>query len=440
MFTGAKILLFLWLNVVRTIASDLPEPRLVIIGQTGAGKSTLANVLIGEAVDCTNCTFAVCNGHDSCTKQTKYAVAQWLGVGQLFTVVDTPGFGDSDNDDNILIDEMMDVLKNTVEGTNGIILLINGEEERFDASLQQMMREMQALFGEEFWSSTIIGVSHWAYDAKSVAQRNYTGKTEEKFMEEWNSLLREKFHIEVDLQGVFIDSWSQQPWNVPDENQQAAFQRETSKLWDFAQQNDLFTFRTVGDVLEENQELKAEIKWLNDVITNNISKLSQSISANSEEIADLRTDIEDGINSLEQLPLGTILSWTPYPDENTQHPAEIPDGWVLCDGSDITEGIWAGHRTPDINNSKRFLRGGAVVEALNIEEDSIKSLTVNDQVYYWQNCPSGAHSVGTLKLDAHKPGNNPDHYCEYTRDVTGETGGTETKPINMNVVFIIKIK
>jgi len=58
-----------------------------------------------------NCTFPICDGHDSCTKETKYAVGQWLGDGDMFTIVDTPGFGDSDNDDNILIDEMMDVLK-----------------------------------------------------------------------------------------------------------------------------------------------------------------------------------------------------------------------------------------------------------------------------------------------------------------------------------------
>jgi len=49
----------------------------------------------------------VCDGHDSCTKETTYAVGPWLGDGDNFTIVDTPGFGDSDNDDNILIDEMM---------------------------------------------------------------------------------------------------------------------------------------------------------------------------------------------------------------------------------------------------------------------------------------------------------------------------------------------
>ena len=99
--------------------------------------------MIGEDVDCQNCSFPICNGHDSCTKETTFAVGQWLGVGDMLTVVDTPGFGDSDNDDNSLIDEMMNVLKSVIKGANAIVLLVNGGEERFDASLQQMMREMQ---------------------------------------------------------------------------------------------------------------------------------------------------------------------------------------------------------------------------------------------------------------------------------------------------------
>ena len=36
----------------------------------------------------------------------RYATGQWLGSGDEFTIVDTPGFGDSDNDDNLLIDEV----------------------------------------------------------------------------------------------------------------------------------------------------------------------------------------------------------------------------------------------------------------------------------------------------------------------------------------------
>ena len=53
------------------------------------------------------------------------------------------GFGDSDNDDNGLIDEMMSVLKGTLKGANAIVLLVNGQDQRVNAAIQQMLREMQ---------------------------------------------------------------------------------------------------------------------------------------------------------------------------------------------------------------------------------------------------------------------------------------------------------
>ena len=330
---------------------------------------------------------------------------------------------------------MMDVLKGVVKAANTIMLLINGEETRLDSSLQQMLREMQALFGESFWKHTIIGVSHWPYDINSIMQRNHTGKTEEWFSEQWNTELNDKFQINLTLPAVFIDSYSQQPWNIEDPLQHEAFTRETSKLWDFSQSMDLFQFMSIEDVLEENQELKAEVKWLNDVITNNISeifeKLSQHdneiihlgddisynaafivknsaeigentamISANADSIGtsaaniaqntadievnsgkidvnvasigqntnkitqntnsihSIETDVDDLQSNMVKMPLGTIVPWTPRPSSDTSHQSSIPDQWQACDGSAIKEGPWAGRKTPDLNLSKRFLRGG----------------------------------------------------------------------------------
>merc|ERR1719495_2378711 len=171
---------------------------------------------------------------NSCTKATKYATGKWLGKGGAdFTVVDTPGFGDSDNNDNDLIDEMMNTLKNAVKASNVLVILISGEQQRFNSALQQMIREMEALFGKTFWANAIIGVSFWAYDSVSVAKRKHQGKTEDRFIQQWNSQLRDKFHINQTLQGVFIDAMSQVSWAKDDEPQQIAFQRETAKLWKF---------------------------------------------------------------------------------------------------------------------------------------------------------------------------------------------------------------
>ena len=61
-------------------------------------------------------------------------------------IVDTPGFGDSDNDDNNLINEMVDVLKEKVKTANGFVLLFNGEDKRFDSKAQQMLREFEVHF------------------------------------------------------------------------------------------------------------------------------------------------------------------------------------------------------------------------------------------------------------------------------------------------------
>ena len=159
------------------------------------------------------------------------------------------------------------------------------------------------------------GVSHWGYDQQSIMERNSTGEDEEWYMAEQNRQLEEKFHINRTIPGVFIDSWSQQDWNINDQIQQDAFQRETEKLWVYAKSKDLFEFKTVEDIMEENQALKAEVKWLNDVITNNISELFNRIDQSDETISAVASNVSINTKHIEDNSDAISLVSTTLTDE-----------------------------------------------------------------------------------------------------------------------------
>jgi len=279
----------------------LPDPHLTIIGSTGTGKSSLGNVLLGFPPDCENCTFPVCPDHKSCTKNTTYGIGNWTGLADyLFTAVDTPGFGDTENDDNKQMDDMIAALKENITTTNGFLLVFKGTDERFDQQCQQMLREMEALFGESFWSFTTIGVSFWPYDINSQKQRNYSGQDESWYCKEKNAGLHEHFDIPDNLSCVFIDSWAKQEWNLDDPYQQEAFDRESSKLWDIVNNTKPFEFKSLEDILEELEAEKEENKHLHDVIDSNITALWKAVDQNTGGIFKNMMSIDENGDRLDQ--------------------------------------------------------------------------------------------------------------------------------------------
>ena len=49
---------------------------------------------------------------------------------------------------------------------------------------------------------------------------------------------------------------------------------------------------------------------------------------------------------------------------------------MRCDGGLIPPpSVWAGQRTPDLNNERRFLRGGRDETVLTMEEDALQDHT-----------------------------------------------------------------
>jgi len=493
---------------VRSEPLTLPEPRVVILGATGVGKSTLANVLLGLSPEsqeegCADCLFPACVGGKSCTNTTNFGVGRWLGneSGSLFTIIDTPGFGDSENNDDQLITEMVEALKDNIGETNLFLLSFNAEDPRFDSKLQQMIRELEALFGRHFWDNTALEFTHWAYDNVSVNKRNHTGQDEGWKTWDINKQLQEKFHIERNLSSVFIDSWSQQEWNIEDEPQQIAFRQETGKLWEIMSALPGFAFKTIEDILEDFYQCENDREYLFNVIEGNITEIRsdikeiqsddilmvENIARNLELISKAEEDITDDKNDLAALrvemqamqalidqqkqeyttmvnnilphltPVGSIVAWRGFQFAGV----DIPIGWQLCDGSVITEGPLAGKNTEDLNGQGRFLRGGSSAGSLQDDALQTHQHTVSDPGHtHTDTGHSHAFSYTGVedqdgdnandRTQAHKKamsGSTSSANAQITTNQAGVSVGEatsartdgETRPKNMSVQWIIRV-
>ena len=119
---------------------------------------------------------------------------------------------------------------------------------------------------------------------------------------------------------------------------------------------------------------------------------------------------------------------------------DLPLGWQRCDGTVIEHpSPWSGKLTPDLNNEKRFLRGGHDSDQLRLEDDSMKSHSHSTQDIYLElyGCPSDTSTIDSYSIDT-STGPADDHHCQ-RNEASGSFGDGETKPKNMNVIFIIRV-
>lgn len=135
------------------------------------------------------------------------------------------------------------------------------------------------------------------------------------------------------------------------------------------------------------------------------------------------------------LPIGTILAWH---KSLTGTPA-LPAQYVECNGQTISDSqsVYNGRVVPNLNSTARFLRGSTT--SGNYQNDAfqghIHNLSRNTPMNYGGSVTSGPstdHWYGTLANSISAPAND---------GVNGDPRtATETRPVNMSVVWIIKIK
>jgi len=515
-----SILFFLATSFATKAPEDYPDPRVVIVGETGCGKSSLANALLGCDPRTNDCMFGVCGGLESCTNETMIGTGPWTGQQPEFTVVDTPGFGDSSGRDNTFIQEMMEVLDNQLGYSNVIVLAVDGGTPRFRDGLTDMLKQMSSIFGETWWDFMMVGVTKWSYKQSAIDERqddcDFYGDPSDNchneawFIREIQKQLLEKFGLSRNFTFAFMDSFSQSGNNPNDEVQQIHWQEETGKLWKEATgRNETFDFKTIDDILEEYAACTEENKRLHDIIDEELADINERVEHNNELISSLSSNvilntkhIEDAeqeltttkqrvtnnevainenkiaidensvsidetnilideirttVDEITELPVGTITAWVTKVSD-ADDTVDLPEGWLRCDGATIPHpSIWAGKVTPDLNHGRRFLRGGVDADQLKMEEDQLQDHMHeftdpgHDHPYVdkWSSDRTNQEGhYGPTGSDTHNgrfdnPNDQTTSKSSSGVKVTGVSSsyrsGDETRPKNMNVIYIIRV-
>lgn len=123
-------------------------------------------------------------------------------------------------------------------------------------------------------------------------------------------------------------------------------------------------------------------------------------------------------------PIGSIVAW----HKSFANTPALTAGWVECNGQTLSDSnsVYDGQVIPDLNGDARFLRGSGV-SGIEQTEDFLAHTHENNIRTDINLTAGGTEPVVTSGATA-------------TGLATVSSGGSETRPINMSVVWIIRIK
>ncbi|KAG8006049.1 GTPase IMAP family member 7 [Nibea albiflora] len=121
--------------------------RIVILGKTGAGKSSLANTIFGEKLFQVNHTFN--SGTRRCEAKTKSV------NGRGITLIDTPGFFDTGISEEMLKPEIVRCITECAPGPHAFLIVL--KMETFTEHEQAVVNKINEYFSEEaFRYATVV--------------------------------------------------------------------------------------------------------------------------------------------------------------------------------------------------------------------------------------------------------------------------------------------
>merc|ERR1711934_160416 len=235
---------------------DNGRKKILVIGKTGTGKSSLCNVLCGA--DHGADVFPVSAEAMSCTQRTFFCEANFnKNKEEPISLIDTIGFDDPDTDDDAkIIAELVLKLKNGCDFVNLFVIAVNGQNPRLDGSLLGMIKIFEGMFGQDFWKQVVVLFTRMPMDEKAKKKREKNSKqSDDELAQKYMAEVAKRFKNGKQIDYVFLDSC----FDKEDPEEKRCFDQAMDKLLNALNAaNDLPTSK-VQEVATEKAALRREI-------------------------------------------------------------------------------------------------------------------------------------------------------------------------------------